>query len=241
MTVCVAGDARTDQAYEHALGQKKAALLLTDPPYCLLTRRRKGGDLRDKKDRKIEREPVIRFETVRDYRAFTAEWLPRALARLEEGAPAVVWTNFLGKEPLVTVARAHGYGHLWGEFFWAKRTTRSSGPEQLLRVYEVALVLSSRPRPAPTDADPPVPWASVAGYDDDGEAERWGAHPNHTPFGVLEPLIRAYSRPGDRVLDPFAGSGSIPAAAIRLGRRVACIEVRPEWAELVTRRLEAIP
>lgn len=240
MTACVVGDARSEEAYERALGRRKASLLLTDPPYCLLTRRRKGGDLRDKKNRKIEREPVIRFETVRDYRAFTAAWLPRALAHLEEGAPAVVWTNFLGKEPIVSVARAHGYGHLWGEFVWAKRTTRSSGAEQLLRVYEVALVLMSRPHPAPANADAPLPWAAVAGYDDDGEAEKWGSHPNHKPFGVLEPLIRAYSRPGDCVLDPFAGSGSIPAAAKRLGRHVACIEVRPEWAALVTRRLEAI-
>jgi site-specific DNA-methyltransferase (adenine-specific) len=39
------------------------------------------------------------------------------------------------------------------------------------------------------------------------------------------------------VLDPFAGSGSMPSAALRLGRRPACMEVEPEWAERVTHRL----
>ncbi|HEX8706302.1 MAG TPA: DNA methyltransferase, partial [Myxococcaceae bacterium] len=50
-----------------------------------------------------------------------------------------------------------------------------------------------------------------------------------------------YSRPGDTILDPFAGSGSTPAAAIRLGRRPACMEIEPEWAERVTHRLRNTP
>jgi site-specific DNA-methyltransferase (adenine-specific) len=79
----------------------------------------------------------------------------------------------------------------------------------------------------------------VAGYDEEGEAARWGSHPNHKPFGVLEPLIRAWSRPGELVLDCFAGSGSIPAAAVRLDRDVACIEIEPEWAERVRARLRS--
>jgi site-specific DNA-methyltransferase (adenine-specific) len=77
----------------------------------------------------------------------------------------------------------------------------------------------------------------VAGYDDDGEAEKWGSHPSHKPFGVIEPLIRTWSAVGQLVLDPFAGSGSIPAAAARLGREVACIELEPDWAQRVAHRL----
>ena len=76
----------------------------------------------------------------------------------------------------------------------------------------------------------------VAGYDDEGEAARWGSHPNHKPFGVLEPLLRTWSRPGELVLDCFGGSGSIPAAAARLGRNVACIELEQEWATRVRQR-----
>ncbi|MBS2025702.1 MAG: site-specific DNA-methyltransferase [Deltaproteobacteria bacterium] len=234
---CVNGDSRTDDAYKRALEGRKAHLLHTDPPYCLLERRRKGGDLRDPKDRKIERGPLRRFEDVRSYRRFTEEWLPKAIAQLVPGAPLVVWTNFLGKEPIRAVARAHGYGHLAGEFVWAKRGTEKDGNEILLRVYEVALVLLREPLPALPIEAPARTWSVVAGYDDDGEAARWGSHPNHKPFGVLEPVLRTYTRPGDLVLDCFAGSGSLPAAALRLGRSAACVELEPEWARRVQERL----
>ena len=234
---CVNGDSREEASYARALDGRKAKLLLTDPPYCLLVRRRKGGDERDPKDRKIDRGPVGRFEDVRAYRKFAEAWLPKAAAHLEGEAPLILWTNFLGKEPLRTVARSLGYGHLWGEFTWGKRTTEKDGNELLLRVYEVALVLGKGPQPALTHADPPQVWAVAAGYDDEGEAARFGSHPNHKPFGVIEPLLRAHSQLGSLVLDPFAGSGSIPAAALRLGRRAACIELEPAWAERVTGRL----
>jgi site-specific DNA-methyltransferase (adenine-specific) len=80
----------------------------------------------------------------------------------------------------------------------------------------------------------------AAGYDDDGEAARFGNHPNHKPFGVIEPLLRAYSRPGDLVLDPFAGSGSIPAAALRLSRGAISLEIEAEWAARVSERLRLV-
>ena len=232
--ICVVGDARLDGTYDAMLGGERAALLLTDPPYCLLTRRRKGGDLRDQRAGvKIDRDPVVRFEDVRAYRKFTEEWLPRAAARCD-GA-LIVWTNFLGKQPIRTVALALGYAEA-GEFVWAKKSSEHEGNEQLLRVYETALVFAKAPLSPLSPADPQRVWCVAAGYDDEGEAQRSGGHPNHKPFGVLEALVRQWSQPGGLILDPFAGSGSIPAAALRLGRRAACSELEPEWAARVTAR-----
>jgi len=236
---CVQGDARREESYAAALQDERADALITDPPYCLLTRRRKRGDLRDKHaGRKIDRDPVLRFESVRDYRDFTEAWLTRAAAHLRPGAPFVIWTNFLGKEPIDHVARGLGYVGA-GEFTWAKWTSERQGNEQLLRVYEVALVFLREPLPPLAPGDPPRTWCVAASYDEDGEAARWGGHPNHKPFSALEPLVRAWTRPGELVLDPFAGSGSIPAAAVRLGRRAACIEIEPDWAACVSQRLGA--
>src|SRR6185312_15107639 len=107
----LAGDARKAALYADALAGGKAAALITDPPYCLLTRRRKGGDLREAKGRKLDHEIVVRFEDVRSYRTFTEGWLPHALGALGPGARAAIWTNFLGKQPILDVARASGYGH----------------------------------------------------------------------------------------------------------------------------------
>lgn len=219
---------------------QQAQLLYTDPPYCLLTRRRKGGDLRDSKHRKIDRDPVLRFESVRDYRSFTQDWLGPALENLAPSARAVLWTNVLGKAPIIEAARGFGFAQLWGEFIWAKRTTQKEGNEQLLRVYEIALVLARAP-PAPRGPEArAAAWSVVTGYDDEGEGAQLGDHPHHKPFSALEPLLRDHSQPGDLVLDPFAGSGSIPMAALRLGRRAACIELKPDWAARVEKRLSTV-
>ena len=238
--ICVAGDARQEETWRAALHGERAALLLTDPPYCLLTRRRKGGDVRDKRAGvKIDRDPVLRFEDVRAYRRFTQDWLPKAAAHV--GGPLIVWTNFLGKDPIRSVARELGYVEA-GEFVWAKRSSGKEGNEQLLRVYETALVFLKEPLPEPQPGDLARVWCVAAGYDDDGQARRWGNHPNHKPFSVLEPLVRQWSNPGDLVFDAFAGSGSIPAAAVRLQRRAACSEIDPDWAARVLRRLsETLP
>jgi site-specific DNA-methyltransferase (adenine-specific) len=70
--------------------------------------------------------------------------------------------------------------------------------------------------------------------------ERTG-HPCQMPEAVLERIVRMSSSPGDLVLDPFAGSGTTLATARRLGRRYLGIELSPEYAEGIRRRLEGIP
>jgi site-specific DNA-methyltransferase (adenine-specific) len=237
---CLKGDATKGQDWEALLGGARGDALITDPPYCLLVRRRKGGDARDPKGRKIDSGPVRRFEDVREYRAFTRAWLSLAVSHLAADASVVIWTNLLGREPITSACRELGYGHQVGEFIWGKRTRPSNSGEEILRVVETALVFTRTPPPAPSLEAPATPWSAVAGYDDDGDAARWGSHPNHKPFGVLEPLLRTWSKPGQLVVDPFAGSGSIPAAALRLGRQSVCLELEPEWAARVQERLTSL-
>ncbi len=64
------------------------------------------------------------------------------------------------------------------------------------------------------------------------------AHENEAPFPEKIPhrLIRAFTRPGDVVLDCFGGSGTTLAAAVKLGRRAVCIDVRASQIELMKRR-----
>ena len=49
-------------------------------------------------------------------------------------------------------------------------------------------------------------------------------HPTQKPQGLFEYLIRAYTNPGETVLDCCMGSGATPAAAIATGRRFIGIE-----------------
>jgi DNA modification methylase len=53
-------------------------------------------------------------------------------------------------------------------------------------------------------------------------------------------LIEALSRPGDTVLDPFAGSGTVPVEARLLGRRALGSDLNPLTAELIALKTRGI-
>ncbi len=65
--------------------------------------------------------------------------------------------------------------------------------------------------------------------------ERVG-YPTQKPLGILRRIIRASSRPGDLVLDFFAGSGTTGVAALELGRRFVLVDNNPEAIEVMKRR-----
>lgn len=65
-----------------------------------------------------------------------------------------------------------------------------------------------------------------------------GAHFATFPTSVPETFIKAGSRPGDLVLDPFSGAGTTCLVANRLGRLAIGLELNPEYAELSRRRIQ---
>ena len=66
------------------------------------------------------------------------------------------------------------------------------------------------------------------------------AHPCQIPVQLLELFIKASSKEGDIVLDPFAGSFSTAAAAKKHGRNSVSIELNPDYCEIGKNRLSKI-
>jgi site-specific DNA-methyltransferase (adenine-specific) len=57
------------------------------------------------------------------------------------------------------------------------------------------------------------------------------------PLGIVERIVKVHSKPGDLVLDFFAGSGTLGEAAARLGREFVMIDDNPGAAEVMAKRL----
>jgi DNA modification methylase len=69
------------------------------------------------------------------------------------------------------------------------------------------------------------------------EGER--AHKQQSPVALLLRILLASSRPGDWVLDPFAGSGTTAVVAQQLRRNSVSIEIDPNNVRMIKDRIEA--
>lgn len=72
-------------------------------------------------------------------------------------------------------------------------------------------------------------FASVAPYP--------GRHPCEKPAGLLAHIIETTTRPGDTIIDCFAGSGAVLAVARQLGRKAVGIEMDAHWCRKAATRL----
>jgi len=67
--------------------------------------------------------------------------------------------------------------------------------------------------------------------------ERTG-YPTQKPLGIVTRIVQASSRPGDLVLDFFAGSGTTGEACLGNNRRFILVDDNPEALEVMARRFE---
>ena len=70
-------------------------------------------------------------------------------------------------------------------------------------------------------------------------AERIPDFPTQLPLALVEPIVLCASMPGDLVVDPFNGSGTTGAAAIRRGRKYVGIEKNEAFVDMAEMRLRA--
>ncbi len=66
-------------------------------------------------------------------------------------------------------------------------------------------------------------------------------YPTQKPLAIIDRIVRVHSNPGDRVLDFFAGSGTIGESAIRLRRSAVLVDNNPEAIAVMKRRFARFP
>lgn len=133
-------------------------------------------------------------------------------------------------------------------YFWTLATTYRGGGQVLFRegasiLTEWKPVLVYRRRPFSTPKDEAGRFVSDGGhrYSFSDLLHRGGRektlHPWAQPLSEASALVDRFSRPGDVVLDPFAGSGTTLVAAQAAGRRAIGIEIEEKYCEIAVQRL----
>ena len=67
-------------------------------------------------------------------------------------------------------------------------------------------------------------------------AEKTG-YPTQKPIGIIDRIVRIHSKPGDLLLDFFAGSGTLGDSAHRNNRRCILVDNNPQAVEVMLSRL----
>jgi len=182
--------------------------VLTDPPYLV--------NYRDRSGRRIINDD-------------NDAWVKPAFAQIHRVLkPDTLCVSFYSwdKVDLFMAAwRAVGFRPVGNIAF---RKPYASSTRYLARCHEAAYLLAKGFPPFP-DRPPP----DVIDWHYSGNR----LHPTQKPVSILKPLIAAFTKPGDIVLDSFAGAGYTLVAAHELGRRFIGIELDQQHHRTASARL----
>jgi DNA modification methylase len=158
-----------------------------------------------------------------------ASWLTPAFAQayrvLKPDSFCVSFYGFTKAEAFLAAWRHCGFDII-GHLVWVKSYASN---EKFVRYYHEQAYLLAKGRPR----KPRLRLPSVLEWRYTGNE----LHPTQKPVMAILPLVMAFSKQGDVVLDPFAGSGTTAVAAQELGRRYIGIELDPTYARHAEERL----
>jgi DNA modification methylase len=83
-------------------------------------------------------------------------------------------------------------------------------------------------------------WLRSGWEDIPGASTTKTEHPAPYPVELAERLIKLFSFAGDTVLDPFLGTASTTAAAIKCGRNSIGVEIEPSYLEIALNKVSAL-
>jgi hypothetical protein len=238
----VCGDARDPAAYQALLGDERADLVLTDPPYNVRIEGNVSG-----------RGAVVHGDfafasgemTPEAFTTFLAETLGAAASRCRDGAIAFVFMDWRHMGELLA-AGMKVFSELKNVCVWNK-TNGGQGvfyrsKHELVFVWKVGsgehvntfgLGGTGRYRTNVWD------YAGVTAPTKT-RAEELSMHPTVKPVALLKDAILDCTHRGHIVLDVFGGSGSTLIAAQKSGRLARLIEYEPRYCDVILKRYQAL-
>ena len=186
-------------------------LIITDPPYLVSYRDRSGRTLAN------DDAPEAVLPAIAEmYRV------------LKDGSYCIM---FCGWSAIAQFSQAweHAGFRTVGQIVWCKSYASRTWHTECR--HESAYMLAKG-----YPAKPVAPISDVQEWQYSGNRH----HPTEKAVGILTPLVRAYSKAGSIILDPFSGSGSTSVAAALNGRRYIGVELEERYCTLARARLDGV-
>jgi len=205
-------------------------MVLTDPPWniskcdvghAIETHRRLDRLPFRKGSLRLSFDEWDTFENLTEYLEFTEAWMKECFRVLKPHGHCVVWFAEDWISYLNEIAKRLGY-QVRGHLYWLKAnpTPRAFGVSFRRALEHASWFTKYEKRGATFNRDLP----QQPNYVKASVPIISRIHPAQKPVKVLRVWIRYMTKPGELVLDPFAGSGSTGIAAFREGRNYILIE-----------------
>ncbi|ARQ02347.1 site-specific DNA-methyltransferase [Pseudorhodoplanes sinuspersici] len=232
------GDARSPASYASLLGDEKADLVFTDPPYNVPIDGNVCG-LGQIKHREFTMASGEMSET-----AFT-EFLRSALGEAKrvsrDGALHYVFMDWRHLHELFTAGR-QVYDDIVNLCVWNKSNAGMGSfyrsKHELVLIFKVGeaahtntIELGKHGRNRSNVWD----YAGVNCFGSN-RLDELAMHPTVKPVALIADALKDASKRSEIVLDPFCGSGSTIIAAEKVGRRARAIEIDPAFVDVIVRR-----
>ena len=172
------------------------------------------------------------YSTDVDLATFIPTWLSRALSKVKPTGRAYVCVGAYPQELLAYLS-----AHSWSQVLvWTYRNTLGPSPKLDYKLNWQAILYWHGPQAAPLDVLNMNEQFSV--QDISAPDGRQGDHHHawQKPDELAERLVRHATKPGDTVLDLFAGTGTFMLAASKLDRIAIGCERDPEMQKIARSR-----
>jgi hypothetical protein len=189
--------------------QDECDLLITDPPYST---------------------------DVDDVYAFANTWLPEALKKVKATGRAYVCIGAYPAELHAYLSVPCGDLTLANVLVWTYRNTLGPSPSHDYKLNWQAILYYRGPQAPPLDCPKMTEQFTVQDINAPDGRQGDRHHAWQKPDELAERLIRHSTRPGESVLDPYAGTGTFLLAAARLGRHARGCDQDPDMAALAVKR-----
>lgn len=202
-------------------------LLLTDPPYFILN------------------EEWDQFKDKGEYLQFISVWLAKVMPKVKKsGRVYISFAHDFMYDIYNIFAENDFYGFTFGNtLIWNTKNNVKPFDKKRYRIsYEPIFYLyGPEAQEMCFDDNPKVlPFGVWEIATPQSNFEEGKYHPAQKPLELYRRIMQSGSKPGDMVLDCFAGSGTTGVIAQELNRSCILIEKNPEYIELAKGRINSV-